>query len=76
LRQEFREMVGNRREGKLLKGGEALPVTWVEETKITDLDKAFGQDVFEEAADELLGVESAGSECVGVGRAKAESDLA
>jgi hypothetical protein len=69
-------MVGNRREGKLLKGGEALPVTWVEETKITDLDKAFGQDVFEEAADELLGVESAGSECAGVGRAKAESDLA
>ena len=61
---------------QLAESGEALPVTGAEEAKVTHFNKTFGQDVLEEAADELLGVEGTGSESAGVGGAIVEGNLA
>ena len=60
----------------LAKGGEALSGAVAEKAKVAHFNKAFGQNVLEEAADELLGVEGAGLERAGVGGTVVKGDLA
>jgi len=55
-------------------GGKPLAQAGAEEAIVAHLDEAPGQDVLEEAADELLGRQGAGSERAGVGGAVAEGD--
>ena len=46
-----------------------------EEAEIADLDETPGQDVLEEAVDELFGREGAERDLAGIGRAVAKGDL-
>jgi hypothetical protein len=58
---------GGRTAQLLAQGGQPLPKTRAEEAVVAHFDEAFGQDVLQEAADELLGGKGAGSEFAGVG---------
>ena len=53
-----------------------LPLSRREQAIVTDLDEPIGEDVLEEAADELLGGESATLKLVSGGFFVSESDLA
>lgn len=56
-------------------GSQEKSLRGAEETEIADLDEASGQDVLEEAVDELFGREGAIGVLAGSGRAVAKSDL-
>jgi hypothetical protein len=56
-------------------GSQEQALGGAEETEIADLDEAPGQDVLEEAVDELFGGESAERGLAGIGRAVAKGDL-
>jgi hypothetical protein len=56
-------------------GGQEQALGRAEETEIAHLDEAFGQDVLEEAVDELFGREGAERDLAGSGRAVAKGDL-
>ncbi len=55
-----------------MQGGEPLPTTRAEKAIVAHFDEAFGQDVLQEATDELLSGKGAGFELTGVGGAVAE----
>ena len=56
-------------------GSQEQALRGAEEAEIADLDEALGQDVLEEAVDELFGREGAEFELVCVGRAVVKGDL-
>ena len=59
----------------LTHSGEPLSVARAEEAIVTNFDKALGQDVLKEAADELLGGQGASSEFASVRGSVAEGHL-
>ena len=56
-------------------GSQEQALRGAEETEIADLDEAPGEDVLEEAVDELFGGKSAEGDLAGSGRAVAKGDL-
>jgi hypothetical protein len=56
-------------------GSQEQALGGAEETEIADLDEAPGQDMLEEAVDELIGGEGAELELAGIGRVVAKGDL-
>jgi hypothetical protein len=58
-----------------VQGGEPLPTTRAKKAIVAHFDEAFGQDVLQEAADELLSGKGAGLKFAGVGGAVAEGHL-
>jgi hypothetical protein len=56
-------------------GSQEQALGGAEETEIADLDEASGQDVLEEAVDELIGGEGTKLVPAGIGRAVTEGDL-
>ncbi len=60
---------------KQSEGSQEQALGGAEETEIADLDEAPGQDVLEEAVDELIGGEGAELDLAGSGRAVAKGDL-
>jgi hypothetical protein len=55
--------------------GQEQALRGAKEAEIADLDEASGQDVLEEAADELIGGEGTKLVPAGIGRAVTEGDL-
>jgi hypothetical protein len=55
--------------------GQIQALGGAKETEVANLDEAPGQDVLEEAVDELFGKEGAELELSGIGRAVAKGDL-
>jgi hypothetical protein len=60
---------------KQSEGSQEQALGGAEETEIADLDEAPGQNVLEEAVDELIGGEGAELELAGIGRVVAKGDL-
>jgi len=60
---------------KQSEGGQERALGRAEETEIADLDETLGQDVLEEAVDELFSREGAERDLAGSGRAVAKGDL-
>lgn len=60
---------------KQSQGGQEQALRGAEEAEIADLDETPGQDVLEEAVDELFGREGAERDLAGSGRAVAKGDL-
>ena len=56
-------------------GSQEQALRGAEEAEIADLDETPGQDVLEEAVDELFGREGAERDLAGIGRAVAKGDL-
>ena len=73
LRDSFFE--GHGRDHPSLEPGQAFSLCGAEEPVVADLGESLGQDMLEEAADELVGVESGPFPLAGAGFAATEGDL-
>ena len=60
---------------QILQGSQSRAAIVSKETKVTDFDEAFGENMLEETLDELLNGEGAAFELPGIGFAILKSDL-